>query len=123
MGQQKVNGVDLKQLEDRLEQKFDSITKQVKRLNESIDNLEGQWKGIGAGEFNRKQREVNEDITSLRNMLNGFKNSIHDTRTLSGNTEDEVRRRMQGISVEGGLASSGGPDTTQGSLASKLSQY
>lgn len=123
MAVQKVNGVSLSELESWLGESFDSIKAQVRQLQQTIDNLEGRWQGVGASAFDQKQRLINEDVVALGNMLNGLKNSIHDTRSLSGNTDDDVLQRMKGISVDGGLASSAGPDTTQSSLASKLNQY
>jgi WXG100 family type VII secretion target len=117
MGVQKVNGVDLAQLEGRLDEKFGSIRGQVTRLQGTIDSLEGAWKGIGAGAFNAKQAEINNDMRELGNLLTFFQEAIKTTRTLSGNTEDEVAQAMRGVDVVGGYSN--------GSAASSsaLNQY
>ncbi|MET7641760.1 WXG100 family type VII secretion target [Streptomyces sp. NPDC005438] len=125
MAVQKVNGVSLKKLEGELEAKFHAFRARVATLQRVIDAQEGRWQGVGASAFNHKQMMINQDVQALAKMLDGFKNSIHDTRTLSGNTDDDVLQRMNGISVDGGLSSntSAGDSSTQGSLASKLDRY
>lgn len=125
MGVQEVDGVNLQRLETRLSEKFQNIRSQVQKLNQTIDNLEGNWRGIGAGAFNAKQTRINQDLQFLSRLLDGFVGSIQDTRKLSGNTEDDVAQRMNKLQGQGGLTSDSG-GATQSSLAgeySKLGQY
>lgn len=115
MGVQKVNGVDLSKLEGRLDEKFQSIKGQVTSLQGTIDSLEGAWRGIGAGAFNAKQAEINQEMRGLGNLLTHFQEAIKATRTLSGNTEDDVAGAMRGMNVvEGHTGGSAAPSSSLG---------
>ncbi|MFD3517906.1 WXG100 family type VII secretion target [Streptomyces sp. NPDC058657] len=106
MAVQKVNGVALAQLQVELTNGFESVKGQLTRLHATIDSLEGQWKGIGAGAFNTKQAQINNNMVRIGRLLLKFQEAIEAARTISGNTEDEVLAAMRGIDVTPGYAGS-----------------
>lgn len=118
-GRQEMSDSALKSLQEELDEMFRSIQARVAKLNTLIDNLEGQWQGIGRGAFDGVQVGIKNDLRFLNKLLDGFVGSINDTRKLSSGNEDDVYERMkklQGMSGMEGI-SANGPDTTQGSLA------
>lgn len=112
MAVQKVNGVALAQLQVELTNSFESVKGQLNRLHATIDSLEGQWKGIGAGAFNSKQAQINNNMVRIGKLLLKFQEAIAAARTISGNTEDEVLAAMRGIDVTPGYAGSPPPPQT-----------
>ncbi|MFI5805547.1 WXG100 family type VII secretion target [Streptomyces sp. NPDC051561] len=121
MAVQKVNGVALAKLQLELTNNFQNVKGQLSRLHATIDNLEGQWKGIGAGAFNAKQAQINQNMVRIGNLLLKFQEAIEAARTISGNTEDEVRAAMRGIDVTPGYA--GGPSPSPTAPTSSFSSY
>ncbi|MFI0982011.1 WXG100 family type VII secretion target [Streptomyces sp. NPDC021093] len=121
MAVQKVNDVALAKLQTELTKNFDSVKGQLQRLHATIDGLEGQWQGIGAGAFNSKQAQINQNMVRIGRLLLKFQEAIEAARRISGNTEDEVRAAMRGIDVTPGHAGSApSPATTP---TSALSSY
>ncbi|MEV7421980.1 MULTISPECIES: WXG100 family type VII secretion target [unclassified Streptomyces] len=104
MAVQKVNGVSLGKLQNELTENFESVKGQLRALQGTIDSLEGAWKGIGAGEFNRKQTAINERMVSLGKQLLKYQEAIEAARTISGNTEKEVEAALRGIDVVDGYS-------------------
>ncbi|MEU8673056.1 WXG100 family type VII secretion target [Streptomyces sp. NPDC048560] len=104
MADQKLTEHSLLQLEGELSTRFDSVKGQLKALQGTIDSLEGAWKGIGAGEFNKKQEEINKRMVSIANRLLNFQEAIKAARTISGNTEDEIKAALQGVDVVDGYS-------------------
>lgn len=104
MSVQKVNGHSLVELQKELSRNFDSVKSQLKGLQATIDSLEGHWKGIGAGAFNKKQTEINEHMVKIGNLLLRYQEGIAAANTIAGNTEDEIRDAMNGIDVVGGYS-------------------
>ncbi|MGH3742804.1 MAG: WXG100 family type VII secretion target [Micromonosporaceae bacterium] len=121
MATQKVNGVDLKDLETRLLDKINSINGQVKALNANLDSLEGAWRGVGASEFNSAQQRVNNRMTSLNRLLAQYLEGIEATRTMSGNTEDDVAGAFRG--VDAGVGGNDVGINASGAPVSKLNQF
>jgi WXG100 family type VII secretion target len=117
-GQQRLSDSELARIESQLGEKFDSIKAQVSQLQANIDGLEGAWRGIGAGAFNAKQVEVNEEMRRMGQMLTHFQEAIKATRTMTGNTDDEAAAAMRGVDVVGGHTGS-----AEGAHNSKLSAY
>ncbi|WEH39366.1 WXG100 family type VII secretion target [Streptomyces sp. NBC_01218] len=115
MADQKVTEHSLVQLENELSTRFDSVRGQVKALQATIDGVEGAWKGVGANAFNQKQREINDHMASIGIRLQNFQEAIKAARTISGNTEDEVKAALQGVNVVSGYT---GGDTPPSSLNS-----
>ncbi|MFJ2588642.1 WXG100 family type VII secretion target [Streptomyces sp. NPDC087538] len=104
MADQKISDDALLKLEGELTKRFDSVRGQLKTLQGTIDSLEGHWKGIGAGEFNKKQEAINRRMVSIGNRLLNFQEAIKAARTISGNTEDEIRAALQGVDVVEGYS-------------------
>ncbi|MEU8889010.1 WXG100 family type VII secretion target [Streptomyces sp. NPDC048442] len=121
MAVQKVNDVALAKLQTELTRNFDNVKGQLQRLHATIDGLEGQWQGIGAGAFNSKQAQINQNMVRIGRLLLKFQAAIEAARTISGNTEDEVRTAMRGIDVTPGHA--GSPPPPASTPTSPLSSY
>ncbi|MFI1184676.1 WXG100 family type VII secretion target [Streptomyces californicus] len=96
---QKVSDAVLQGVENALTVKFDSVKDKLKRLQATIDSLEGNWQGIGANHFNKKQTEINNRMVGLGHQLLSFQESIKAARTISGDNEDAVRQALQGVDV------------------------
>jgi uncharacterized protein YukE len=105
-GRQKVSDKDVIALEKELLDRFEGIKGQLKRLQATIDSLEGNWKGIGAGAFNSKQTEINESMVRIGNILAGFIEGMTETLKIKDGTEDEVRAQVQSIDVNLGGSTS-----------------
>ncbi|MFG2562519.1 WXG100 family type VII secretion target [Streptomyces sp. NPDC048496] len=104
MADQKLSDAALLKLEGELSTRFDSVKGQLKKLQATIDSLEGAWKGIGAGAFNTKQDEINQKMVSIAHRLLNYQEAIKAARTISGNTEDEVKQALQGVDVVSGYS-------------------
>lgn len=118
-GRQEMSDSALKSLQGELEEMFASIRGRVAKLDTLINNLEGQWQGIGRGAFDSVQVGIKNDLGFLNKLLDGFVGSINDTRRLSSGNEDDVLQRMQKIQGMSGMEGISGNEanTTQGSLA------
>ncbi|MBL1291796.1 WXG100 family type VII secretion target [Streptomyces sp. LamerLS-316] len=99
MADQKLSDEMLLKLEGELTKRFDSVRGQLKTLQATIDSLEGAWKGIGASAFNVKQADINVKMGNIATRLVNFQEAIKAARTISGNTEDEIRQALQGVDV------------------------
>ncbi|MFF5723580.1 WXG100 family type VII secretion target [[Kitasatospora] papulosa] len=99
MADQKLSDEMLLKLEGELTKRFDSVRGQLKTLQATIDSLEGAWKGIGASAFNAKQADINIKMGNIATRLVNFQEAIKAARTISGNTEDEIRQALQGVDV------------------------
>ncbi|MEV0010908.1 WXG100 family type VII secretion target [Streptomyces sp. NPDC051840] len=104
MADQKLSDEMLLKLEGELTKRFDSVRGQLKTLQATIDSLEGAWKGIGASAFNAKQADINLKMGNIATRLVNFQEAIKAARTISGNTEDEIRQALQGVDVVGGYS-------------------
>ncbi|MFJ8847653.1 WXG100 family type VII secretion target [Streptomyces cyaneofuscatus] len=101
---QKVSEAALLRLENDLTERFESVKGQLKQLNATIDSLEGAWKGIGAGAFNEKQVQINNNMVGIGNELLKFQESIKAARTISGNNEQEIKAALMGVDVVDGYS-------------------
>ncbi|MCK1797198.1 WXG100 family type VII secretion target [Streptomyces sp. XM4193] len=115
-GAQKVNGVDLKNLENNLGSVLESMDKQVRGLQTAIDELAGRWSGIGAAEFKSQQGRINQDHVALQKILSGIRTAIGETRRDSGANDENVLQSMRGIEGNGVPLSSVPQGTTMGSM-------
>ncbi|MFI2779095.1 WXG100 family type VII secretion target [Streptomyces sp. ALB3] len=102
MADQKLSDEMLLKLEGELTKRFDSVRGQLKTLQATIDSLEGAWKGVGANAFNSKQADINLKMGNIATRLVNFQEAIKAARTISGNTEDEIRQALQGVDVVAG---------------------
>ncbi|MGW0734189.1 WXG100 family type VII secretion target [Streptomyces sp. NPDC002851] len=111
MAVQKVNDEVLRGFEQELNDRFGSVKQQLQQLQAVIDGVEGKWKGMGAVSFDRKQREINERMAHIGNLLVRFQQAVDDNRRIVGSTEQEVFQALKGIdtgSGSGAGASAGG---------------
>ncbi|WP_434597291.1 WXG100 family type VII secretion target [Streptomyces sp. A5-4] len=116
MSVQKVNGQALGQLQVELTTNYDSVKRQLHNLQATIDSLEGAWKGIGAGAFNAKQTQINNNMVKIGKLLLKFQEAIQAARTISGNTEDEVEAALKGIDVAEGYSGDAGAERATSNL-------
>ncbi|MEK8145070.1 WXG100 family type VII secretion target [Streptomyces sp. M10(2022)] len=119
MEDQKVSDAALIKLEGQLSHRFDSVKGQLKTLQATIDNLEGAWKGIAAGAFNVKQADINLKMVNIAKLLINFMEAIKAARTISGNTEDEIKAALQGVDVVSGYSG----DTAAEAKMSNLNNF
>ncbi|MHC5704309.1 hypothetical protein HHX38_27700 [Streptomyces sp. PKU-MA01144] len=106
---QRLSDQQVIQLEKQLFEKFNSIKGQLQQIQGTIDSLEGQWKGIGAGAFNTKQQEINTSMVRLGNILAKFIEAMSASRRIKDGTEDDVRAAVQAINVDLGAGASAAP--------------
>jgi WXG100 family type VII secretion target len=90
-------------LQKELFEKFNSLKGQLQQIQGTIDSLEGQWKGIGAGAFNDKQQKINESMVRLGNILAKFLEASSQSRKIKDSTEEDVRAAVQSINVDLGV--------------------
>ncbi|MFF2412214.1 WXG100 family type VII secretion target [Streptomyces sp. NPDC058092] len=119
MADQKLSDAALLKLEGELSTRFDSVKGQLKTLQATIDSLEGAWQGIGAGAFNKKQDAINQRMISIAHRLVRYQEAIKAARTISGNTEDEIKQALQGIDVVDGYSG----DATAEARTSNLNYF
>jgi WXG100 family type VII secretion target len=100
---QRLTDQQVAQLEKELFEKFTSLKGQLQQIQGTIDSLEGQWKGIGAGAFNSKQEEINTSMVRLGNILAKFLEATSQSRKIKDGTEDDVRAAVQSINVDLGV--------------------
>ncbi|MBQ0984371.1 WXG100 family type VII secretion target [Streptomyces sp. F63] len=117
---QKVGDQDLKLFQDEITTQFEGIKSEVKRLQGTIDGLEGRWKGVGAGAFDLKQNEINMAMVRISRLLLNFQEAIQVTRTTAGNTEDEVQAALRGVDVTGGFS---GDAAAEKQAVSNIAKY
>ncbi|MFC7303192.1 WXG100 family type VII secretion target [Streptomyces monticola] len=121
MAVQKVNDEVLRQFEQELNERFGSVKQQLSQLQAVIDGVEGKWQGMGAVSFDRKQREINERMAHIGNLLVRFQTAVDDNRRIVGSTEQEVYQALQGIDAGSGTGS--GSSGSAGGGSSSLNSY
>lgn len=99
---QRLSDEQVVKLQENILQKFNSIKGQLHQIQGTIDSLEGQWKGIGAGAFDAKQYDINKSMIRIGNLLAGYVESMTLTRKIKDGTEDEIRAAVQSINVNDG---------------------
>ncbi|MEU5689844.1 WXG100 family type VII secretion target [Streptomyces venezuelae] len=99
---QKLNSEQVALLKKEIVGKYDSVQKQLKRLQGTLDMMEGNWRGIGAHAFDRKQTEINEHMRAVGNILVDFLEGISGNEKLTDGLEDQVRSTMDSIDVQYG---------------------
>lgn len=117
---QKLSDSQLKKLEEDLGLKFDSVKKQLSAIQATIDQLESSraWVGLGGRAFDKKQREINNEMVGMGNKLVFFQEAIAATRKLSAGNEDQIAAAMRGVDVVDGHTGS-----AEGARTADLSQY
>ncbi|MFP3987549.1 WXG100 family type VII secretion target [Streptomyces sp. E11-3] len=113
---QRLSDQQVVKLEKEILAKFNSIKGQLTQIQGTIDSLEGQWKGIGAGAFNSKQSEINTSMVRLGNILAKFLDGMNTSRKIKDGTEDEIRAAVQSINVDLGVGTNAAPKSGISSL-------
>ncbi|MEU0396087.1 WXG100 family type VII secretion target [Streptomyces sp. NPDC006208] len=103
---QRLSDEQVAKLQEHILLKFTSIKGQLHQIQGTIDSLEGQWKGIGAGAFDKKQYEINNSMVRIGNLLAEYVESMTLTRKIKDGTEDEIRAAVQSIDVNDGAPQS-----------------
>ncbi|MFF4187264.1 WXG100 family type VII secretion target [Streptomyces sp. NPDC001691] len=117
---QRVSDSEMAKLEEQILHRFDSVKSQVNHLQNVINSLEGAWEGIGAHAFDRKQTDINHKMVHMGRLLLDFLEAMKATRTLKGDTDDEVRKALMGVDVVDGYSGDAGATAA---ITSNLSTY
>lgn len=99
---QKLNKDQVALLKNEIVGKYDSVQKQLKRLQGTLDTMEANWRGVGAHAFDKKQTEINERMQAIGNILVDFLEGINDNEKIADGLEDQVRSTMDSIDVQYG---------------------
>jgi len=102
----KLNDEAVKRLQDDIVARYGQVGGLLNKLQGILDQMEGQWRGIGASAFNQKQNEINQHMVHIGRLLERFLENINLTRRDKDNLEDEVRAPLQSIEVQSGGKSS-----------------
>ncbi|WP_369232904.1 WXG100 family type VII secretion target [Streptomyces sp. R21] len=87
-------------LEKGIVHRYETIKSLLARLQGTIDMLENNWTGLGAGAFNKKQTEINEHVVKIGRMLEKVLEGVHLNRTDKEKLEDEIHAKINQIQVE-----------------------
>ncbi|MFD9629559.1 WXG100 family type VII secretion target [Streptomyces violascens] len=117
---QRVTDSEMIKLEDEILRRFDSVKGQLHQLQNVINSLEGAWEGIGAHAFDKKQTHINNGMVHIGRLLLDFLEAMKATRTIKGNTDEEVRKALMGIDVVDGYSGDAGATNA---ITSNLSTY
>ncbi|MGV9879310.1 WXG100 family type VII secretion target [Streptomyces sp. NPDC003006] len=99
---QKLNNQQVALLKKEIVGKYDSVQKQLKRLQGTLDTMEANWRGIGAHAFDKKQTEINQHMRAIGNLLVDFLEGISGNEKLVDGLEDQVQSTMNSIDVQYG---------------------
>ncbi|TGA87066.1 WXG100 family type VII secretion target [Streptomyces sp. MZ04] len=99
---QKLNNEQVRLLKEEIVGKYDSVQKQLKRLQGTLDTMEANWRGVGAHAFDKKQTEINERMQVIGRILVDFLEGISGNEKLTDGLEDQVRSTMDSIDVQYG---------------------
>ncbi|MHC0433750.1 WXG100 family type VII secretion target [Streptomyces sp. O3] len=102
----KLNDHQVKLLQKDILLRYESVKGQVVALQQTLDTMEAQWRGIGAGAFNDKQRLINQRMQSIGRTLLDFLDNIELTKKDKDRLEDGVRATMNSVDVELGASKS-----------------
>ncbi|MET9364023.1 WXG100 family type VII secretion target [Streptomyces sp. NPDC006632] len=117
---QQVIDSQMAHLETQVLLKFDDVKGQLSRLQAVIDSLEGSWDGIGAGAFNGKQRDINDQMVHIGKKLLDFLEAMKATRTGKGDIDHQVHQALMGVDVVDGYS---GDAAATAAITSNLSTY
>ncbi|GEB53903.1 WXG100 family type VII secretion target [Streptomyces cacaoi] len=119
---QELSDSQILKLKEDLGGMFESIQGRVNKLNTLINNLEGQWQGIGRGAFDVVQEGVKNDMKYLNRLLVGFTEAMDATVKAKGSNEDIVAQGMRKLVSDDMKGMDLGGSGSQG-WASKIAQY
>ncbi|OLZ66994.1 hypothetical protein AV521_26820 [Streptomyces sp. IMTB 2501] len=93
-------------LQTNIIERYDSVKKQLGRLQGTIDMIEAHWTGHGANAFNQKQHEINEHMAAIGRMLEDFLEGIRLNKKDKTALEDELHSTISKIEVDAGASTS-----------------
>ena len=94
---------------------------QANHLKNVINGLEGAREGIGAHAFDKKaERPSTNKMVHMGKRCRDFLEAMKATRTIKGDTEEEVRKALMGIDVVDGYS---GDTGATNAITSNLSTY
>ena len=96
----KLDSGEVIRLEKSIIQRYESIKGQLARLQGTIDMIESNWTGQGAGAFNAKQTEINDHVVALGQMLEKVLDGVNLTRKDKEQLEQELHSRIHQIDVQ-----------------------
>lgn len=91
---------DLTKLADDLHTMQDHLTRQVKRMDRLVDEIEEGWQGPAAGEYRKLHRSVAEDAVRIREVMKKLEEAVRLSRDGFTETELEVLERMRAVHVD-----------------------
>jgi uncharacterized protein YukE len=121
MAGQKLSDERLRRTESQIQGVLDSMNNQVGDLERVIEMLATQWRGVGAGQFTKAQRDINTYHKNLQVLMRKIKDAIEATRKGGGANDENVAAAMRGIDLNG--SASGDGMVAAGSYGETGSQY
>ncbi|WP_406174079.1 WXG100 family type VII secretion target [Streptomyces sp. NBC_00996] len=96
----KLDSGEVVRLEKGIVERYETIKGLLARLQGTIDMIENQWTGQGAGAFNQKQTEINGHVVALGRMLEKVLDGVNLNRKDKDKLEDELHSRIKQIDVQ-----------------------
>ncbi|MBC9711762.1 WXG100 family type VII secretion target [Streptomyces sp. TRM66268-LWL] len=101
-GGRKLSEEQLQGLEKEIVRGNDNLQSAVRNLHQILDTMEGRWKGIAAGRFDAKQREINERINRINKTLNKYLDAAQMMRSDKDDLEISLEAELGKIDPEVG---------------------
>ncbi|MER6071997.1 WXG100 family type VII secretion target [Streptomyces sp. NPDC001852] len=86
--------------------RYESVKKQLGKLQGTIDMIEVTWTGHGANAFKQKQHEINQHMAAIGRMLEDFLEGVRLNKADKTQLEDELHSTISKIEVDAGAATS-----------------
>ncbi|MFF6998053.1 WXG100 family type VII secretion target [Streptomyces sp. NPDC008313] len=99
-GGRKLDSAEVFKLEQGIIERYETIKGLLGRLQGTIDMLENNWSGLGAGAFNKKQTEINEHVVKIGRMLEKVLDGVDLNRKDKDALEEELHQRIHQIDVQ-----------------------
>ncbi|MEU5535917.1 WXG100 family type VII secretion target [Streptomyces sp. NPDC020362] len=91
---------DLTKLADDLGAMQEYLTRQVKRMDGLVDEIEEGWQGPAAAEYRKLHHSVAEDAVRIREVMKKLEEAVRLSRDGFTETELEVLARMRAVHVD-----------------------
>ncbi|MGW2421591.1 WXG100 family type VII secretion target [Streptomyces sp. NPDC001709] len=95
-----VKGEDLTKLADDLHRMQEHLTRQVRRMDGLVDEIEEGWQGPAAVEYRKLHRSVAKDAVRIREVMKNLEEAVRLSRDGFTETELEVLARMRAVHVD-----------------------
>ncbi|MFH8365256.1 WXG100 family type VII secretion target [Streptomyces sp. NPDC018031] len=103
----KLTNEQLIKLENQIDGVISSMNNQVNDLENVIDMLATQWRGVGASQFSVAQRDINNYQRNLGNLMAKVREAVELTRKSNGTNDVGVAEAMGRVDVNGAASGSG----------------